>query len=115
LYYYRRGISFDLANSQEEITTGYTAVSGYINLVSIRNHVIVARERFKGNYTNPDEELIPVQAKSEIGFFGPIVRKRYSQILGGDQYVYELNMDYYENAAGSTHCVSNVIRSTKKW
>lgn len=118
LYYNRGGVSFELENQQSEITTGYTAVSGYLNLISLRNHIVIANEIHQGHYLKQNEneegELVLV-SRSEQGFFGPIVRKRLAKILGGDSFVHTINAKYYEQGAGSVHCVTNVIRSSDKW
>lgn len=114
LYYSRKGASFDLDNAQVEISTGYTAVSGYLNLISLRNHVVIAHELVKGSYITPEEELKPV-TRSEHGFFGPIVRKRLASILGGENLIHEINVEYFENGVGSAHCTTNVIRTAETW
>jgi hypothetical protein len=95
LFYRSKGISGEASLVQEEITTGYTAATGYLNLVSLRNHVVIAKE--------PKD------------FFGPVVRERLGSVLGGAAHVHEIDASYYEQGAGSVHCTTNVIRSAERW
>jgi hypothetical protein len=95
LFARRDGTSGDRSMASDEISGGYTAVAGYLNMVSLRNHVVISKERKE--------------------FFGPIVRERLAQIVGSAANVHEIDASYYEEGAGSVHCTSNVIRSLDRW
>jgi len=72
-----------------------TAGSGYMNLVSVRNHVILAKERKE--------------------YFGPIVRERLGKLLGSPSRVHQVEASYLEAGQGSVHCATQVIRAAERW
>jgi hypothetical protein len=95
LYFRSMGAGGNPDTVADEIATGYTTITGYINLVSLRNHVIISKERKE--------------------FFGPIVRERLGAVLGDKSRVHEVDASFFEVGSGSVHCTTNVIRSNELW